>query len=89
MPQGAWCSAIKYRCCPCCRWDYAADERDTEIAELKKRLVEQDRKHKEMASKTAEDVKIMTVELQVRIGQCPLADQRSVRQRSLPNTKIV
>lgn len=48
-----------------CRWDYTCDERDNEIAELKKRLTEQERKSKDAATKAAEDLKGLASELQV------------------------
>lgn len=48
-----------------CRWDYAADERDTEIADLKRRLVEADKRSREAAAKAADDIKAASSELQV------------------------
>ena len=47
------------------RWDYAQDERDTEIAELKRRLVEAEHKAKEAATKAAEELQALTTEVQV------------------------
>jgi hypothetical protein len=53
----------------CClvyhRWDYSHDERDNEIAELKKRLVEEQRKAKEAAAKAETDLKDILTSLQV------------------------
>lgn len=65
IPSKPW-----YCCCMMCRfgaarWDYSHDERDNEIAELKKRLVEEQRKTKEAASKAAEELKLVMDELQV------------------------
>lgn len=46
------------------KWDYAQDERDNEIDELKKRLVEAEHKAKEAAGKAAEELKTLNNELQ-------------------------
>jgi predicted RNase H-related nuclease YkuK (DUF458 family) len=51
-----------------CRWGYSQDERDSEIAELKKRLVEEQRKAKESALKAADELKAVVAELQVDHG---------------------
>lgn len=60
------------------RWDYAQDERDTEIAELKKRLVEAEHKAKEAAGKAADELKVLASDLQVRrhvvSGSCRMAN---------------
>jgi hypothetical protein len=50
-----------------CRWDYNHDERDNEIAELKKRLVEEQRKAKDAAAKAETDLKDVLASLQVRL----------------------
>jgi hypothetical protein len=48
------------------RWDYALEERDTEIADLKRRLVEAEHKAREAASKAAEELRALHSELLVR-----------------------
>lgn len=59
-----WCGV-----CAACRWDYAADERDCEIADLKRMLVEAEHKAKQATDSAAEDVAAANSELQV----CPRA----------------
>lgn len=48
-----------------CRWDYSHDDRDNEIQELKRRLVESERKSKEEKLKAANDSKVLKDQLQV------------------------
>jgi hypothetical protein len=50
---------------PPSRWDYALDQRDAEIAELKGRLVEAEHRAKQAADKAAEDAAAAASELQV------------------------
>lgn len=52
----------------CCRWDYAEDEREHEIADLKRRLVEAEHKAREAAARAAEELRAVHAELQV--GAC-------------------
>lgn len=52
-----------------CRWDYAIEERDAEITELKRRLVEAEHRAREAASKAAEELRVMGADLQVRRQQ--------------------
>lgn len=49
-----------------CRWDYAIKERDAEITELKRRLVDSEHRAREAASKAAEELRVMGADLQVR-----------------------
>lgn len=51
-----------------CRWDYAIEERDAEIDELKRRLVEAEHRAKEAANKAAEELRVMNAELQVGVS---------------------
>jgi hypothetical protein len=55
------------------RWDYSHDERDNEIAELKKRLVEEQRRAKEAAAKAETDLKDVLTSLQVGCRDLRLA----------------
>lgn len=60
-------------CVHLCRWDYAIEERDAEITELKRRLVEAEHKAREAASKAAEELRVMGAELQVSLqARCSL-----------------
>uniref|UniRef100_A0A383VSA4 Uncharacterized protein n=1 Tax=Tetradesmus obliquus TaxID=3088 RepID=A0A383VSA4_TETOB len=59
------------------RWDYSHDERDNEIAELKRRLVEEGRKAKEAAAKAETDLRDVLTSLQ--------ASKHSVEQLQAEN----
>lgn len=58
-----FCSDIVHVCAH--RWDYALEERDIEIADLKRRLVEAEHRAKEAAAKAAEELRAANSELQV------------------------
>eukprot|EP00775_Hariotina_reticulata_P012567 gene12567-12699_t len=61
-------------------WGYSQDERDSEIAELKKRLVEEQRKAKEWAAKAADELKAVVAELQ--------ASKRAMEQVQADNVAL-
>jgi hypothetical protein len=51
-----------------CRWEYAEDPRDAEIADLKKRVYDMEKKGKETAAKLQAQVDRLKGELQVGWG---------------------